>query len=257
MTDPSGTYRAPDVPGISLGEYDVPLDGIDANGAMYVWFSTDRMTRSVLARSNDDGRTFAFVHDVSALHFVNVSAVRAGDDVLLFGSGAFRTSEVYLARVPAASIEDRSSYRFFAGAAWSADEAVAAPLFGPACVGELSASFVPALDAYVVMHACGEPRGIQVRVARAATGPWSDAVTVFEPWADGGYCHFMHTSYAFETCDAVQDPGRDTDWGGEYAPYLVEPLVQSLGAHAAALYFTMSTWNPYTTVLMRTELSWH
>jgi hypothetical protein len=264
VADANGTFHSPVVPGVDLGCYDVPLDGADVNGAMYVWFSTDTMTRSILARSDDSGATFTKVLDFSSSHFINISVVREGDDLLLFGSGLYRGSEVYLARVPAAHIEDPTAYTYFSGLAadgctpnWSADEASAAPLFGPTCVGELSAHHLPELDAWVVLYNCGDPRGIQARVARAPGGPWSDAALVFDPWADGGYCHYMHTSYDFENCDSVQDPGSDTTWGGEYGPYLVEPLTQAVSAHDAVIHFILSTWNPYTTVLMRAELAWH
>ena len=257
-THDDGTFRSPVVPGVALGEYEVPLDGIDG-GSMYVWFATDVMMRSVLARSDDNATTFTRVHDLSTDKLVNVSAVLRDGEVYLFGSGRFRESDVFLARVPLTDIEDRSAYRFYAGsdgcaAQWTPDEALAAPLFGPACVGELSAHHVPALDAWLVLYTCDEPRGVQARIARSPTGPWSEPVTIFEPWQDGGYCHFMHTSYDFMMCDAVHDPGRETQWGGEYAPYLVESLTESRGARGAALYFVLSTWNPYNTMLLRSEL---
>lgn len=260
LTDAGGHYVSPSVPGTRLECYEVPLDGTSANGAMYVWFSTETMTRSVLARSNDGGASFTRVHDLSSKFFVNVSVVREGDTLYLFGSGLYRESEVYLAKVDVAAIEDRSAYRFYAGRdgcgeLWSADETAAVSLFGPACVGELSAHHDAALGAWTVFYNCGEPRGIQARVAHGPTGPWSEQAMVFEPWQSGGYCHFMHTSHDFENCDQVHDPGRETEWGGEYGPYVVEGASQSLGEHAAALYFVLSTWNPYNTMLMRTELT--
>jgi hypothetical protein len=252
---------SPSVPGTRLGCYEVPLDGISDGDRMYVWFSTDTMTRSVLARSDDHGVSFAFVHALSSSRFINVSAVREGDTLYLFGSGTYRDSEVFLARVPIAQIEDHDAYRFYAGSdgcndAWVADEASAVPLFGPACVGELSAHRDAALDAWIVLYNCDEPRGIQARVARGPTGPWSEQASVFEPWDSGGYCHFMHASYTWGNCDAVHDPGRENEWGGEYGPYVVEGASEVLGERAAALYFILSTWNPYNTMLMRTELSW-
>ena len=56
-------------------------------------------------------------------------------------------------------------------------------------------------------------------------------------------------------CDAVADPGRDAEWGGEYGPYLIESLTESHD-RGATIRFAMSTWNPYETVLMESELSW-
>ena len=106
-------------------------------------------------------------------------------------------------------------------------------------------------DGWLVLYNCDEPRGIQARFAHAPTASWSEQASVFEPWRDNGYCHFMHAP----DCDAVNDPGRETEWGGEYGPYLVEPLTQPT-EHGAVIGFVMSTWNPYATVLMRSELAW-
>jgi hypothetical protein len=264
LVDGNGHYASPHVPGTRLACYEVPLDGTSAHGRMYVWFSTDTMTRSVLAKSDDDGASFTHVHDLSSTFFVNVSAVRDGDELFLFGSGTYRESEVYLAKVAIDAIEDRAAYRFYAGRSadgcsdvWVTDETEGVPLFGPGCVGELSAHLDPALGAWVVLYNCGEPRGVQARVAHGPTGPWSEQASVFEPWANAGYCHFMHASHEWGTCDQVHDPGRENEWGGEYGPYVVEGISESIGAHAAALYFVLSTWNPYNTMLMRTELTWN
>jgi hypothetical protein len=76
---------------------------------------------------------------------------------------------------------------------------------------------------------------------------------LFEPWNDGGYCHFMHTSWAFRNCDSVQDPGRENDWGGEYGPYLFEDIHADTPSHVT-FYFTMSTWNPYQVHIKRSDL---
>ena len=262
LVDARGHYASPSVPGVRLACYEVPLDGASIDERMYVWFSTDNMTRSILARSDDGGVTFSFVHDLSSRSYVNVSVVRDGDELYLFGSGKYRESEVFLARVSIDRVEDRTAYRFYAGTdgcddVWSDDETAAVPLFGPACVGELSAHRDAALGAWVVLYNCGEPRGIQARVATGPTGPWSQRATVFDPWANGGYCHFMHASWMFDNCDQVHDPGRENEWGGEYGPYVVEGASESIGDRAAALYFILSTWNPYNTMLMRTELAWN
>jgi hypothetical protein len=65
----------------------------------------------------------------------------------------------------------------------------------------------------------------------------------------------MHASHEAH-CDDVHDAGRENEWGGEYGPYVVESLTEPLGEHAAALHFVLSTWNPYNTMLLRTELAW-
>lgn len=76
---------------------------------------------------------------------------------------------------------------------------------------------------------------------------------LFHPWEDGGYCEFIHTSHAHQQCDDVHAPTRQDEWGGEYGPYLIAPYSEQTDS-GAVVYFTMSTWNPYTVVLMRSEL---
>jgi hypothetical protein len=63
----------------------------------------------------------------------------------------------------------------------------------------------------------------------------------------------MHASWEDRRCDSVHDPGRENDWGGEYGPYQFEHLATG-DDQATTIYFTMSTWNPYTVVLMKAGL---
>ncbi len=64
----------------------------------------------------------------------------------------------------------------------------------------------------------------------------------------------MHTSWTVQQCDNVYDPGRENEWGGEYGPYQFEDLAVGGSNWNTTNYFTMSTWNPYTVVLMRATL---
>ncbi len=270
-TDAGGIFRSPVVPGVDLGCYNVPLDGVSTGSSMYVWFSTGKMTESVLTRSDDNAKSFTKVRDFSKQHFINVQAElldeplaglpnSAPKQVLMFGSGEYRKSSVYLAASALGELEDPAGTRFFAGLdvdgctpTWSSKEADAAALFEHECVGELSVHYDPHLQAWLTLYNCLEPRGILARTAAQPWGPWSESFVVFHPWDDGGYCHFMHTSYSFQNCDKVHDPGNEHIWGGEYGPYVVQRLTQGeLGK--SLLYFIMSTWNPYNTVLMQVEL---
>jgi hypothetical protein len=53
-------------------------------------------------------------------------------------------------------------------------------------------------------------------------------------------------------CDFLSDSQRLTTWGGVYGPYAI-PRFTSTTPDGVALYFTLSTWNPYNSILMRTE----
>ncbi len=300
VTGADGRYLPPSVPGITLGAFEVPAGGFSANGAMYVFFTTDHteqevMGCSVLARSSDGAQTFAALYDVSTDKFINVVPVivdnaaipglpeSAGQGLLAWGSGNYRQSNPYLAYIPLGSVEERSAWLFYAGLdtstaastslstrlgasstsglpRWSASEADAAALFNHPCVGELSVAWNADLGKWLMFYNCFLPRGITLRSADAPWGPWSEGEVIFQPWDDGGYCNFMHVSYEDRNCDAVQDPGRDNEWAGEYGPYIIpslawtHPSTGSGQAGVTTVYFVMSTWNPYAVMLMKTDL---
>jgi len=113
-------YQAPDrkwlpltVPGISQGAFEVPSAGISLDDNIYVICTTGHsdkktMGRSVLARSDDDGKTFKKLHQLSHDKFINVSFWRTGKWLYIFGSGDYRKSNVFLARVSPNQFEDQS-----------------------------------------------------------------------------------------------------------------------------------------------------
>lgn len=278
VTAPDGLYLSPMVTKVSLSHFEVPTGGFSAGERMYVFFATDStaeqvMGRSILARSDDDGLTFSHVYDVSREKFINVAPVvvrnaavpglpaDSGWGVLLWASGRYRESDPYLAWLPLDAVETRGAWRYFAGLdpnsrlpRWSPWERDARPLFTHPCIGELSVGWNPFLRVWLMLYNCIEnPRGIVYRVAAQPWGPWSPAGVLFDPWDDGGYCHFIHTNGDFLVCDSVFDPGREREWGGEYGPYLISQFTVG-DASRSTIYFLMSTWNPYATVLMRATL---
>jgi hypothetical protein len=253
------------VPGIKQGAFEVPSGGISVNGTMFVVCTTDHtekktMGRSVLASSRDDGRTFKMVHELSRARFINVSFWRAGDWLYVFGSGEYRKSNVFLARVKAADLGGRRSMEYYqgntpkGGPIWSRKEADAAPLFLQPQVGEFSVSYLEPVKRYVMLYNADKPRGITMRSAPAPWGPWSEGVVVFESWRDNGYGHFMHISAKFkDKRDALSDDKRGDEWGGEYGPYIMSRYTSGADGRCR-IYYTMSTWNPYQVMVMRSDL---
>ena len=104
-----------------------------------------------------------------------------------------------------------------------------------------------------MLYNCDNPRGVKLRTADQPWGPWSDFQNLFEPWIDNGYCNFIHVNWNNSNCDNVHDPGREYEWGGEYGPYQFEKLATGNDT-STTIYYTMSTWNPYTVVLMKSKL---
>ncbi len=189
-------------PPVGQGGFEVPLDGVSAGNSMYVFFSTDAyqaggkevMGRSVLTRCDDDGIHFQQLRTFSSYRFVNVSiqrgrlderaAVGLGwerelDVLWIWGSGRYRSSEVYLAVVPFAQLGStgRFDVRFFSGSAsdprWSGSEEDATPVILNGAVGEMSVRWNAPLRRYLATFNSDNPRGILLHSARQPWGPWT------------------------------------------------------------------------------------
>jgi hypothetical protein len=178
-----------------------------------------------------------------------------GEVVWLWGTGfPNRQSSVRLAYVPLRRVSDRAAWRFFrrtkSGDSWVKDEAEATPLFNCPSVGEFSVAWNKYLGLWLMLYGCSDPRGILCRWAAKPWGPWSEGIILFDPWTDGGYGYFMH---AADREDGLEDFGRGGVWGGEYAPIIIPRYTLGSGK-TTKIRYTMSTWNPYTAVIMESEL---
>ena len=252
-------------PGIKQGAFEVPSGGVSVADAMYVALTTDHsaekmMGRSVMARSGDDGRTFKLLYELSRDKFINVSFWPADGWLYLYGSGDYRKSSVCLARVKPADVADPSKLQYFGGPdpdgkpQWLPKEADAVPLFRHDVVGEFSVAYLEPVKRYVMLYNSEEPRGITMRSAEAPWGPWSEGTVIFEPWRDNGYGRFLHISTKFkDKSDTLSDPKREDEWGGEYGPYVMARFTSGSDGQCR-IYYTMSTWNPYQVVVMRSDL---
>ena len=236
---------------ISQREFEVPLDGVSFGGRMFVFFSTDHhkvahydlMGRSVVTSSNNDGYDYTYLYEFSRNKFINVSLeVVDGATVglrdyrttlLIFGSGRYRSSDVYLAAMPLEEIASGRFIRYYAGQrdghpVWGQREEEAVPLFCAGCVGELSARWNRFIQRWIILYNSDNPRGIVMRSAVQPWGKWSGPVLAFDPWQ--GYGKFMHISWKDPNHphDFLHDnmfgsddgfPWREQEWGAEYGPY--------------------------------------
>jgi len=102
---------------------------------------------------------------------------------------------MHLARVPVASVLDRSAWRFYAGnGVWSDNVADAAVIFDGA--DQLSVHWSSFLGRYLAIYIQPLSTNAVARVADHPEGPWSDTVLLFQALtpADGGmdYCGMAH-----------------------------------------------------------------
>ena len=298
LTDPDqpGFWRYPsfDQDGAAVQE-----EGLSIGDSMYVWFSTGRDGRTLtLARSDNDGESFTILHDVSTHHFTGASVdlipnlvipglEEAGetDWLFVFGIGPeYRESDLFLAVVPLALIEDPQAMVYFTGLdetglphlSESEDDAqpiidVDSPLStgdwfagipldekanAEGCIGEFSVHYSEVVETWIAMYNC-DFLSIEMHTADFPWGPWGQAVTVFDPVEDGGYCGFLHLSSDFDqvldlNCEHnVTIPGR-SDPGSPYGSYFLERNTGN--RDQATLYFVMSMWHPYNVLVMKTQV---
>jgi hypothetical protein len=258
-----GKWIPPKVPGIGQGAFEIPSGGISLGGELFVAFTETlngkQMGRSVVARSRDDGRTFEMLYERSRDKFINVSFWQAGGWVYVYGSGEYRRSSICLARVRPSAIGIRAAWEYFAGVesagtpVWKGRESDALPLFRHDVVGEFSVAWLPPVNRYVMLYNSSRPRGITMRSARNPWGPWSEGSVIFNPWRDKGYGQYMHIPPRAGGTDKLHDADRENEFGGEYGPYIMARYTRGT-ADLCTIYYTMSTWNPYQVVVMRSEV---
>jgi hypothetical protein len=277
---------------IKQGFFNVPSGGVSGADGLYAFFWTDHCTdpnplrsapddplarpeanqkcpenddrnsvgRGVMARSEDDGRTFGHVVPMPT-GFVYATAVntrlqadlpedqRLG--IFIFGVSRYRAGVPYLAQAPVETLANPVTWRFFTGrtpdgqpqwvthAEWMRGAAAPRPqgprvwkppgeaeILVPAtnagyCIGEFSITWNRPLGMWLMLHNC--PRGISARIAPAPWGPWSLPTQILGG-DDGVGCRLVMTP---EGCGNRRDfwPGKHKNGkfvaGGFYAPYVL------------------------------------
>ncbi len=292
-TNPDGTPLFVKPPGIQMGPDDVPNSGISLADGIYLVCNTGSDTSlanpqqndsSVLVHFDESTQTFTAGRTISPPggHFIYASPHASGTDVLMFGAGPYRASDVYLSVTPASGFASGTGTRYFAGLVsgqptWSSSESGAVPvvqdnpLNGPPwpndtpTVGNLSVVYSGALGFWLMTYDGGrqteKTRGVYFTYAEQPWGPWSTPQLIFSDVRDKAYGVFIHNP------NIVPDPPGDglngptigsndpyKTAGGDFAPLMIERFTTVTG-NTLKIYYTMSTWNPYTVVKMRSEFT--
>jgi Domain of unknown function (DUF4185) len=279
-----GDYLTIQPPGISMGAFEVPVAGISLGGQVYVAVSTnhseDRSTdRSVLTKFTPPA-IFQALRTISQLpegHFVKMSLHMepgaipglppGGPFILVWGTGAYRRSDGYLSIVPAAQFESGRGTRYFAGLdaasvpIWSERESDSRAIVQNGTMGDLSVTWCKDLGLWLMTYDSRDPspRGILFSYSRTPWGPWSEPQIIFNAMRDGAVGKFIHNPQASPDDGLAgpvigkgqADPGAVH--GGAYAPYVIERWTRMQGSEIS-IYYTLSTWNPYVVVLMKSKL---
>ena len=233
---------------------------------------------------HDDANTFHYLYDFSKgpdAKFINVAIANGNDGYLYFwgtqGGNLYRKSPPFLARKPIGSMNILNGIEYLHAVNpdgtpdFMRNESDATPLFHDYldgqqvvdCMGELGIEWNPFVKRWVMLYNClndmpANPRGIYMRTAVQPWGPWSAPQTIFNPVTDEGYCHFIHRAVNAQNptaCDNLSDPGRADVNGGDYAPYFISRFTTGDAASTTStFYYTLSTWNPYTEVIMKSTI---
>ena len=248
---------------------------------------------SILVRFDETAHTFTYLRDVDQTggHFIGTALRAWGGYVYMYGAGPYRASDVYMLRTPVSSFETGAGTQFFTGLlngqpTWNSTEAGAVPvvqdnpLNGPGwpndspTIGNLSVAYSNDLGLWLMAYDGGrQPNSVKPRVVINGTyvtyatqpwGPWATPQLVFNDNRDNAYGVYVHNP------SIVPDPPGDglngpvigvsnganpyTTSGGTFAPLMIERFIRVTG-NTLSLYYDISTWNPYTVVLMRSQFT--
>lgn len=279
IAQPAGPYT--NMP----GTFEVPTGGLSQGGKVFLFYAglvqntpTTRATLGYLARWDAPGTTvpnYQVLRRVDWLsggplggHFIQIAPVDDGAHVQLFGTGNYRHSGVYLARLSSAALGNGGGEQLFDPQAHMWKDAASLsqserdgmkPLFETDGVGELSVRRLDGSGLYVALYqrqgydAMGNINDDRLifRVAPAPEGPWSDPLTVI----DRADTAFQSAHCCGTTCPGSQILHCDRAW--LYAPYILPSATATPaagGGYDVKLPFIVSTWDPYNVVAFTADV---
>ena len=292
FTNADGSPLFVEPPGVAMGIDDVPNAGISLSDGIYLVCNTGadesladphQNASSILARFDETTKTFTTGRTISRLpggHFIFTSVHASGTDVYMFGIGNYRASDIFLSKTPASAFWAGTGTQYFAGLVngqptWTSSEASAVPVVqdnpqnGPAwpndapSAGHVSVAYSIDLNLWLMTydggHQSSTTKGAYFTYAQQPWGPWAAPQQIFNEMRDNAFGVFIHNP------NILPDPPGDglngptigsndpnTTPGSAYAPLLIERFTTVTG-DLLKIYYTMSTWNPYTVVRMRSE----
>jgi hypothetical protein len=267
-------------PGISMAGFEVPVSGIDLGGKVYVIVRTNHLRgdwttdRTVLTRFTPPADFRPLRHISERFQTMSIRAQPVGEPmpglppgghfVLAWATARYRKSDVYLFLIPVSHFEDGEGTLYFAGLntagepLWSTKESDAAAVVPDTAIGDVSVTWCKPLHVWLMTYELHPPQGGSLGVffqySKTPWGPWSPRQQLY---ARSEGAKFIHDP-ATVPDDGLGGPtiapaNPETTPGGMYAPYVVERWTKVEGS-ALDLYYLLSTWNPYTVVLMKSRL---
>jgi len=299
FTHPNGSNVFVNPQGINMGGDDTPNAAICISNIIYVICNTGSNPDgtnsaqkhaddySVLVTFDQTNLTFQTNRTISVVtnggHFIITSLHELGTNILMFGAGMYRASDIYLATTPVSSYLSGAGTLYFTGLTngqptWGTIETNAVPVVqdnptnGPPwphdtpSVGNMSVIYSTNLGLWMMTYDGGRnsilptnTTGIYFSHAAQPWGPWSMPQLIYNATRDHGFGNYIHknddlpTGPGGSTINPTQNNPTNTD-GATYAPYLIESFT-SLSNSTVFIYYTMATWNPYTVLKMRSAFS--
>ena len=302
--------------GIKMGPDDVPNSGISLSSGVFLVCNTGSDTSntniapqtndySVLVTFDETGlwsstntygtRFFTTNRTVSALntnlaatsplqgHFINISMREYNTNVMMFGTGEYRSGDVFLCMIPTASFVSGAGTLYFTGLtsgqpSWSPYESNCVPVVqdnptnGPpwpndhGTAGNVSVIYSTNLSLWLMTYDGGRSAdsttlhttGVYFSYALEPWGPWSTPQLIFNKLRDGGSGVFIHDPN-LSTNDGLNGPVIGSNdptntAGGDFAPIMIDRFTRITNS-TLFIYYTLSTWNPYTVVKMRSAFT--
>jgi uncharacterized protein DUF4185 len=208
----------------------------------------------------------------------------------VFGVARYRASIPYLAIAPRETFGDPATWSFFAGRRtilghpteepiwitrreWESGrnpngqwmppagaEIFAAPPAGQRCVGEHAVNWNAPLRVWLLLYNCDG--SVEARFAPEPWGPWSPPIVMISALDPTLRCTLLQNQSA-TGCPGLRNYwtlGSDTFPGFFYAPFVMDRFTRDATAPGpgqpkrATIDWLVSTWNPYTVVVMHSTL---
>lgn len=250
------------------GDFEVPSGAFSSGSSVYIFYTTVQaptditMKQSYLARwttpSSSGTPSYQILYAVDQRfdgtgrlggHFINIAAETKGAYVYMFGTGDYRKSAVYLARMPV-SMLDVGSFEVFDAAtgSWLPAGSAQTPIITPEGYGETSVRYFPSIDRWMFLAEELQPTSnrIVARFADAPEGPWSEPIIVHDmgdPAFRAAYCCNPENSCTgehFFNCART----------GFYGTYLLPEAISGTDGSFTVTY-TMSSFDPYNVALFQ------
>jgi hypothetical protein len=208
----------------------------------------------------------------------------------VFGVPRYRASIPYMALAPRTTFDDPQTWLFFAGyefghpvwitrQKWESGHNAAGEWVPPTgaeifaaepaderCVGEHSVTWNAPLHAWLLLYTC-VPWVVEARFAPEPWGPWSTPIILLSAVQDPGLnCTLIQNVnlITLTGCPSLTNEqvlASGTPWPGAfYAPFIMARYTQDATPPGpgqpkrATIYWLLSTWNPYTVVVMQSTL---